>query len=163
MRLHFARKTPCPVVEGGEDIDVKVLYEELGDIQSRKQNFECEFCNKFYSSVSSLSHHRKRCMVNSASKTTDLTTLIEKTVAKQIQKLQERLLSQSKSIAKQTEHMATAFGVKVDDKESFDSLRQKAKEMHLNQFDANMDLGCDLLLRYREIATRKGLLQSKGI
>lgn len=64
MRAHLGRVNPCSVSpDGGVDIDVKVLYEELGDIRQKNKTTTCEFCNKEYGSASTLCRHRKTCKV----------------------------------------------------------------------------------------------------
>ena len=63
IRGHFSRSVPCIVVPGGEDIDTKDLYLELGSIQEKKNNKICEFCDSKYSSAASLCRHRKICKV----------------------------------------------------------------------------------------------------
>lgn len=70
MRLHLSRKNPCLVNSeiGGQEIDIKELYDALGDIRSRKHNVECLFCNKLFSCAASLSRHKKKCVAKNTTK-----------------------------------------------------------------------------------------------
>lgn len=64
----------------------------------------------------------------------------------------------NKSIRKQTDMTARNFGVGSQDKSAIETIREKVKEMHISEFDDNMELAIDLMLRYKEIAIRKGLI-----
>ncbi len=64
MRSHLSRKQPCDVIEGGDDIDMLTLYDELGPIRERKQVVTCSFCKNAYADRSSLYRHVKTCKKN---------------------------------------------------------------------------------------------------
>ena len=88
IRAHLSRVNVCSVVEGGEDIDQRTLYKELGDIKKRKHNLPCEFCHQCYSSPSSLSTHRKKCSVRqNALNNPNLKSVIENAVEETVKKL----------------------------------------------------------------------------
>lgn len=97
LRAHLSRKTPCAVVEGGQDIDIQTLYEELGELRTRKYNVECEKCGKKYSSVSNLCHHRKKCTgqnqtpVQVESQSSALEAIIERIVEKRVENVLRNL------------------------------------------------------------------------
>ena len=90
MRTHLSRKNPCLVVEGGEDIDQKTLYDELGGLKTRKYNVTCEGCGNKYSCRASLSRHRKTCHILGG---LTMEERLEKTIERKIQQALQNMHS----------------------------------------------------------------------
>ena len=91
IRVHLSRIHQCNVVEGGQDIDIRLLFEELGQIRARRAVYTCNICNQTYSTQPSFSRHQKQCrtkLENDAinlynnGDTSHIESVIEKTVTR---------------------------------------------------------------------------------
>lgn len=59
LMQHFNNKKPCKVIL--EDIDTKILIDELINKEYNNITHECIFCNKIFNCLSSVYRHKKTC------------------------------------------------------------------------------------------------------
>lgn len=103
LTSHLLRKNTCPVVEGGENIDPKVLYEEATYIPPKL--FECEICKKRLASRQSLHTHKKMCIAKNSTNTNAIISGLRDTIKKlekNMEKIQRSQQTQQTPPAPQT-------------------------------------------------------------
>lgn len=88
LTSHLSRKNPCPIVEGGENIEPIVLYEEATYIPPKL--FECEICKKRLATRQSLHTHKKMCIAKNSTNTNAIISGLKDTI-KKLEKNVEKL------------------------------------------------------------------------
>lgn len=79
LRQHLFRVNACQIAEGGREISITDLVEELGQPRERgtRGNEVCRYCNSMFSFKSGLLRHMKSCKVKEEESRSDLVQEIE--------------------------------------------------------------------------------------